>query len=384
MLKIKYFNGQLSQGFVALFSGRMIQFASMGLIGLFLPIFLFLKFDFNVIYVYLFYLVGHLVYALVLPYGARFLNRIGIKKSLQISVVFDSAFYVFVYFIDRNPVLFITLSLVSIVLARLFFWIPYQTEFAKFTNRGERGKEYSLMEATKAFLDVLMPVASGLLIVFFGFKSVFLISIILLLSSSIPFLTLVNTDEKFSWGYLETFKNFFSKANRNIVLANLANGAENVVGVIIWPIFIWEILKGNYFAVGSLSSLIVLVTIILQLSVGKYTDLLDKRRMIRFGSFLYAAGWLLKMFVLTAFQIFLAGTYHSLVQVFKNTPFDVLNYQLMADHGHYVDEYTVIKELAIQFGKVLMLVFAIIITLLFGMSWTFALAALASLFINLL
>ena len=384
MLKLNYFNGRLSQGFVALFSGRMIQFASMGLIGLFLPIFLFLKFDYNVIHVYLFSLVGHLAYALILPYGARFLNRIGLKKSLQISVFFDAAFYIFIYFIDRNPVLFISLSLVSIVLARLFFWIPYHTEFAKFTKRDDRGKEYSLMEATKGFLDVLMPLAAGLLIGFFGFKSVFLISIALLLSSSIPFLALADADEKFSWGYLETFKNFFSKENRKIVLANMANGAENVVGVIIWPIFIWEILNGNYFAVGSLSSLIVLVTIILQLSVGKYTDLLDKRKMIRFGSFLYAAGWLLKMFVLTAFQIFLAGTYHSLVQIFKNTPFDVLNYQLMADHGHYVDEYTVIKELAIQFGKVLMLIFAIIITLLFGMSWTFALAALASLFINLL
>lgn len=384
MLKINYFNGQLSQGFVALFSGRMIQFAALGLIGLFLPIFLFLKFDYNVIYVYLFYLVGHLAYALILPYGARFLNKIGLKKSLQVSVFFDSAFYIFIYFIDRNPVLFITLSMVSIVLARLFFWLPYHTEFAKFTKRDDRGKEYSLMEATKGFLDILMPVAAGILIGVFGFKSVFLISIILMLSSSIPFLTLEDTDEKFSWGYIETFRNFFSKENRKVVLANLANGAENIVGIIIWPIFIWEILKGNYFAVGSLSSLIVLVTIILQLTVGKYTDLFDKRRMIRYGSFLYAGGWLVKMFVLTAFQIFLAGTYHNLVQIFKNTPFDVLNYQLMADHGHYVDEYTVLKEIAVQLGKVLMLVFAIVITLLFGMSWTFALAALASLFINLL
>jgi len=57
---------------------------------------------------------------------------------------------------------------------------------------------------------------------------------------------------------------------------------------------------------------------------------------------------------------------------------------MMADQGHYVDEYTVIKEMAVNFGKTLILAFAILIALNFGLNWTFILAALASLLVNFL
>ena len=43
------------------------------------------------------------------------------------------------------------------------------------------------------------------------------------------------------------------------------------------------------------------------------------------------------------------STYHN-CRVFAKTPFDALNYDIAADHGHYVDEYTVIREMAIAIG----------------------------------
>lgn len=380
----KYFNEKLPSGFVALYSGRMIQFVALGLIGLFLPIYLLTKFDLNITYVFLYYLVGHLLYALILPLGARGINKIGFRRALRWSVLFDSLFYVFVFLIDTNRILYTALSLASLIMARILFWLPYHTEFAVMTNNRERGKELGLMYATKSVLDIIMPVAAGILITFFGFKFVFPISIIIMLTSVIPFMALESTHEKFSWKYLETWKHYFSKNNRKIVLANMANGAENVVGIVIWPIFIWQILKGSYFAVGSISSLIVLISVILQLTTGKVCDSMDKRKILHWGTFLYALGWVAKIFVLTAFQIFIVGTYHSLVLIFKDTPFDVINYELNADHGHYVDEYTVLKELAIQLGKVIMLIFTILVASNLGLNWTFALAAIASLFINLL
>ena len=384
MFKLKYFQNNLSPGFVALFSGRMIQFAAGGLVGLFLPIFLLTKLNYQVEYVFFYYLAGHLAYALLLPIGAQFLNKIGLRRSLQISVILDGAFYACFFLVDKNPGLFLVLSIIILTLARLLFWLPFHTDFAKFTNKADRGKEVSLMWATRSFLSVVMPIAAGFLIVYFGFNLVFLIAIILYLLAGIPFLTLPRTKERFSWGVGETFKKFFSKENRKLVLANMANGAENCVGIIIWPIFIWQLVNENYLEVGILSSLIIFVAIILQLIVGKYTDIFDKRKMLRWSSVFYAIGWLVKIFVLTAFHVFIAGAYHMFAKIFKDTPFDTLNYEIMADQGHLVDEYTVLKEIAIQTGRILMLIFAIIVALNFGLNWTFALAALASLFITLL
>lgn len=384
MFKVNYFNNHLSPGFVSLFSGRMFQFIGSSLLGLFLPIYLLTVFDLRVEMVLYFFLISHIIYLLFCPLGARLINHIGLNNSLRASVFLFAGYYLFLSFIEYDIFVFTALALIILTFARSFFWVPYHTDLAIFTDKSDRGKSIGVLWATSTFLGVIMPVISGFLIGSFGYKFVFILAIIIYLCAFIPLLTLPKTQETYSWKYWETFKHFFSRKNRKLVLANMANGAENEVGIVIWPIFVWQLLEGNYLAVGAISSLIVFGTIVIQLSVGKYTDKLDKRKMIHWGSFFYAVGWLAKVFVLSAMQIFVVGTYHSFAQIFKDTPFDTLNYELLADQGHYVDEFTVLKEIAVQLGKILMLVFAILILSGLGINWIFALAALASLFINLL
>ncbi len=382
--KLHYFNNNLTQGFTALFSGRMIQFTANLLLGLFLPIFFLTKFNYKVSYVFLYYLIGSFIYVLVLPWGAQVLNKIGLRRSLRASVFLVSLFYASLFLADNYLILFIILSLLMFTLYRVTFWYPFHIDFAKFTKKEDRGKNVSLIWASYSFLSIIMPLISGWLIGMYGFDIVIIIVIVVYMSSYIPFLTLPRTKERFSWSYRETLKQFFSRKNRTLVIAHIANGAESAVTMVIWPIFIWQLLEGNFFNVGAVSSLIVLVAVILQLAAGKYADIFSKRKILHWGSVFYALGWIMKIYVLTAFHIFAAGAYHSFARIFKDTPFDALNYEIMADHGHYIDEYTVIKEMAVHLGKTLILIFAILIAFNFGINWTFALAALASLFINLL
>ena len=157
-----------------------------------------------------------------------------------------------------------------------------------------------------------------------------------------------------------------------------------MVGYAIWPIFIWQLLDGNYFEIGVLSALIVLVSLVLQVITGKMLDNKNKKTILHWGTVFYAFGWIFKIFVLTSFQIFVVGAYHSLAAIFKNTSFDTLSYEYLADNGHYIDEYTVLREMAIQVGRVLMLLFAIFVAINFGIACTFVLAALASLFVNVI
>ncbi len=383
-MNLHYFDHHLSRGFVALFSGRMIIFVANELIGLFLPIFLLIRLGERAENVFLYFLVGYLIYLFVLPLGAQLLNKVGLRRSLRISVFLVAAFYLSLFFLEKNVVVFVPLSLFLLTIYRIFFWVPYHTDFAKFTNAHDRGREVSLIWATKSVLSVVMPVIAGFLIWQYGFNIVFIMAILIYMAAYIPFLALPRTRERYSWGYFQTIKKFFAKKNRKIILANIANGAENKVGFVIWPIFMFQVFEGNYLEVGAVSSFIILISIILQMFAGKYTDLMDKRKMLHWGSVFYALGWAAKIFVLTAFQVFVVGAYHSLSKIFKNTPFDTLNYEIMADHGHYVDEYTVLKEMAMSLGGVLVMIFAIVVSLNFGLNWTFALAALASVFVNVL
>lgn len=371
-------------GFHAILTHQLIQTVGNGLLGIFVPIFFLMKFSGRIDHVLLVFLAGFSLYALSVPVGAIFLNRLGIRRSLRFSLVFECAMYAALFFYDASPALMLGLFLFSQLLMRVLFWVPFHVDLAKFTVKCERGRKISTISALQMLIEVVMPIVSGYILATYGFGVAFILAIIVYAISSFPFALLPETYEKFTWSLADTYRKFFAAENRKLVLANFAYGMENGVGGIIWPIFIWQILRGNFLQVGAISSAIVFITMLFQLTVGRYADVLNKRTMLHFGTFLYALGWLAKIFVLTAFQVFIVGIYHNFTSILKDTPFTVLNYDLLADCGHYIDEYTVLKEMAIQLGKVAMLLLALVLVSTLGLNWTFAIAAIASLLINIL
>jgi hypothetical protein len=66
------------------------------------------------------------------------------------------------------------------------------------------------------------------------------------------------------------------------------------------------------------------------------------------------------------------------------TPFTTLMYEQAADRGHYVDEYTVLREMAAMIGRVLMIVLVLILLSFVGLNFAFVLAAIATLLFSIL
>ena len=385
-LEKKYFDRPLSQGFVCLYTGKTIVMIASAMLGIFLPIFLYELFKQNFQMVVIYYGLGYFFYGVFVSIGGKFLNKFGFRRSLRVSVLFGALFYITFYFIDQdNWKYLIILSLFIIVLYRLFYWLPYHVDFAKFTSRKDRGRQVSMLNATRLIFGIFIPLIAGFVIMRFGFDVLFVIAIILYFVSGIPYLTIPHTRERFSWTWKQTWQEFFSKKRRKINLAYVADGAENIIGVVVWPIFIYQLLNGNYFQVGAISTLIIGITVIIQLILGKYIDVeSSQEKVLKWGSFFYSIGWIIKIFISTAFQIFVVGTYHGIASIFLRTPFDALTYEIAADQEHYVDEFTVLHEMALQLGRSLMIILVILISLYFAIQWVFILAALATIVFNLL
>jgi MFS family permease len=379
-----YLKSELSSGVVSLYMNRVILQVANGMLGLFLPVFLYLSFDQNINYVIYYFMVGHIIYFFTCSIGAKIMSKINLKRTLIISIPFLALYYVCLYFFESNIVLFTIASLFFLTMYRMFYWVPYHTDFAEFTDKRNRGKQISFLASIASLVSIAVPFAGGFILDRFDFQVLFIIVIMLIIISIIPFFLIRTVHEKYSFGYWETFKRLFHKKNRRSLLAYGADGAENAVGVVLWPIFIWQILEGNYLTIGLISSIVVIVTIVIRLIMGKYTDKVKKKKLMRAGSILYAAGWIFKTFVTTGFQIFIASTYHNFATVVMRTPFDALMYEKAADSGHYVDEYSVMREMSINLGRVLMFCLMLIIIAFGGMNLAFPLAALISLFINVL
>jgi YQGE family putative transporter len=376
---------KLSFDVLALFSNQLIWGFATGMVGLFLPIFLFEKFNRSVQNVLIFYIISFTLFGLLVPIGARIMSKVGLKRTLIISIPCLIGYYLGLYFFDNfESLIFLASALITITLFRILYWIPYHVDFAEFMNPRGRGKKIAFLASLSFLAGILAPFIAGFVINKFGFNILFIVAIAIIAISIFPLFFIRPNPEKYSYSYFQTFKELLTKKNRKIFLAYGADGAETVIAVTIWPIFIFEILKENYIAVGVISAAIVLVTILLQLTIGSLTDKMRKRSLIRTGSALYALGWIIKMFIQTGFQIFIVSSYQSLVGIVKGIPFTTLIYEQMADRGHYIDEYTVLREVSLNTGRVLMLTLCFILLGFVGLTWTFLLAAIASLFINIL
>jgi len=376
---------KISSDVLFLFSNQLIWGFAVSMVGLFLPIFLFERFNRSIQDVLIFYIISFVLFGLFVPIGARIMSRVGLKKTMIISIPCLIGYYLGLYYFNNlEHILFLTSALIAITLFRILYWIPYHVDFAEFMTPRGRGRKIAFLASLSFLAGILAPFIAGFVINKFGFGALFIIAIVIISFSIFPLFLIKSNSEKYSYGYFQTFKELLSKRNRRIFLAYSADGAETVIAVTIWPIFIFEILKENYIAVGIISAAVVFITVLLQLIVGRLTDKMRKRALIKTGSALYAIGWVIKMFIQTSFQIFIVSTYQSLVGVIKGIPFTTLIYEQMADRGHYVDEYTVLREVSLNTGRVFMLILCFILLGFVTLPWTFLLAAIASLFINML
>jgi MFS family permease len=379
-----YLKEKLRPGLVSLYSNRIILQLAIGILGLFFPILLFKFFNYDIRKVILYYIISFILCALFLPLGAMIMTKIGLKKSIFAGTFFYLCYFISLYFVNNNYSTAIYLTVLFITLFRILYWIPYHTNFAQFTNKRSRGKELAFLISIASILTTILPVASGFVIQNFGFNILFFCSTLITITSFVPLLFLKTVNEKYCYTYLQTFKELFRKENRRMLYAYIGDGAETIVGYVIWPIFIFELLKGNFLSVGIVSSLVIFFSIIFRLFMGELSDKKPKRQLIKIGSVLYSFGWIAKFFVHSFFQIFIINTYHNFVLIIRKTPFTSLMYEQAADRGHYVDEYTVLREISLCIGRILMLILILFIFHFTSLNYAFILAALASLLINLL
>lgn len=387
LIPARFEKGMEADGFLRLFvSKRLIQGAATAILSVFLPIFLYEVSGGLFIIVGAYYAAASLLYVLFLAPGMKAVNKIGFSHALILGGVFSVILNVFLFFINEaNLPILLPFILISIVGYWIFHWVPFHVDFALFTTHKSRSRQVSLSLATTAFMGVLGPLLAGFIITTAGYKALFGFAIVLLTAATISYALVPETNTHFSWSLKKTWREFFNRDHRNIVVGEFASGAETVVNLIVWPIFLYEILSGDLLEIGAVSTVVVAVTIVVQLFMGKYLDQHNGslKNTLKVGSGLYAVGWIIKIFVLSTLQVFLIGLYHNVVRIFTRTPFVSIMYDMSAEQGKYVDEFTVLREMAQHLGRASSLIAIAFLSIFIPIAWTFVIAAAASIALNL-
>ncbi len=194
-----YYKKFLGNKYNELVTADSLRSIALSMISLFIPIYLYeLGISVRIIALYLaLMLIFNYLAHLVLVRSLFF--RLGVKKVLIVSYVFNIFFYIILYG-GRNLMGYITepgfLALIGIIFAvtDTFYWIGHHVFFVCSTELKGNGKKVGLLSALPALFGIIGPLLGGFFITDFGFRFVFLISTIILFFASVVLLFSANVD----------------------------------------------------------------------------------------------------------------------------------------------------------------------------------------------
>lgn len=379
-----YFTGKVSQNLTYLYISRSIVYFSNGFFSMFFPIFLYTTFEENLTSLLLFYFIGAILCIILYPFSTKHIEKFNLKNSLFIATIANVLFLLTMSVTTTENIHnMIIVAMIFLTIFRMFYWLPYHTVFTRFSDQENRMREVSTFMATMHIISIITPLIAGVIIAKTSYQTLFITGLCVYACSLIPLISLSDVYEKYSWTYTETWKNLFAKKYRPAMIAYFADGIESGVGIVIWPIFVYSILNGDYVSIGAISAATISITVLLELFIGKYADKKkNKKEILKVNSILYALGWVAKIFIITGFHIFIIDAYHKITNALSKGTLEAITYDISADQGHYVDEFTVLKELALNSGRALLYGSTIIIASFVSIEWTFLIAAIATLSVN--
>jgi len=331
-----------------LYLAMALRGLALSMVGIFIPLYLYYELAFPLKDVFVFYIITSVFFAIFTPVAAKFSNKIGFKYCILISSFFHITFFGLLLFLD---ILHPSLTLLAIVLgiSQAFFWFSFHADFAKNSDHIHRGREVSLWFAFSSVSAILGPFIGGLVLSIpeLGFNWLFVFASFVLLSSAIP-LFFFKKDKTRSF----SFKNIFSKIKLKEAIAFIGNGMEGVASFVLWPLFIFVIIK-KYFLMGSLASVVSIFMIVFTVGVGKLTDGIKKRKIMRIGVIISVLSWLVRGFVKTISQVFTVTSIGASGSTLTNVPFSALTYDKIKKNN--LIEFLILREVCLCVGRILVL-----------------------------
>lgn len=318
------------------------QFA-LGMIFIFEPIYLFLYFGKSLPLTLLFFALIHGLFGLLAVYGGKIMAKIGFDRAMLISHFFFFGYYLSLFFLYK-AFFFLVLAIILKSLGMTFYWPSFHTDFARFSERDHRGQEVGELNVASSTLAFFSPIVGGLILTAFNYQILFIIVLIVLLTSSIPLFLSKEKQEVYTDTYEKAWQRIFKKENRKTSLAFAAQGIETGINAYLWPLFMF-VLAIQYSAMGGITSFALGISLLFALYIGKITDTMNRAKLLNIGSVLTSISWFIKYFVVSPFGAFLAQTFYRISKTSASIPFRTILYERAALQKREADEFIIYREI---------------------------------------
>lgn len=374
IFRFHHFDKELSE----LYISHTIRRFAVAMICIFEPVYLFLYFNKSFSAVLFYFASIALLYGFFVPFGAKIMVKLGLKKAMLWSVPFIFLYYAVLWQIKALSFFFIAAILLKFVYA-LFYWPAYHVDVARFSKKEFRGEQIGASVVVYNLASVIAPFVGGLIVFKLGFPVLFIVVLILLLVSVVPLFFTEEIREIYHDSYERAFKQIFTRKFYNEAVSFAAYGFDAGVSMFVWPIFMF-ILAINYESMGFITSGALFLSLIFTLYIGKIADRLSRRRLLKFGSILNAAAWFVKVFIKTPFDAFLAHTIFRIAFVSTSIPFRTIMYDKASEDRNFLDRFIVFREMSHNLGRATMFIILGAVFLFVSVSKIYLIFPLAAVF----
>ena len=331
----------------ALYISFTLRFLSTSLVSVFIPIYI-LKLTGDFLYVLWFWaFFSFLVVLFSIPLGFV-VSKLGFRWSVfAASFLLAAEFYLFSV-LDKNPALLYVIAVFEAA-KLLLFWIPYHLIFIEDGSDKHFGQQVSIVGVIGRLVSAVTPLFGGFIIAGSGFPTLFYVALVLILVSSLPLFAMPHHPHEQFPGWRHILGKTFTSGYRNMFFAFWGVRSAALVTAIVWPIFLFGIVGESYQKVGLITSAVLLVSAVTIFESGRASDKIGKRRVLRIGSWVNGAVWLVKAFVQTPIQAFVVDSFNKLVSGFQGVPFQALTYHKALQRKHPL-EFMIRREIFLHLG----------------------------------
>lgn len=349
------------KGLSGIYLNTAIRDLAFGVLGILIPIYIY-QTTHSLITTVLFYLIYRLTTLITLYPSTKLIEKIGPDLSMLLSSFLAAFYLTFLSMISDFPQ-FIWISPIVGGLQLSLHWLPYHTAFSNVAWEHNLSKNITNASGLSQIARAFAPFVGGIIAVQFGFPSLLLASVLLLIVSSLPvFFDEYNTKEKVL-PLKKLFKEQLKPGKKLFNLSLFFQGFRTAIDSVIWPLIIYFAIP-NFRTIGGITTITLLTSILTLRWIGK--------NLKHFKIYSFVNGNIARSFVwfiraITNFPLIIALTdpIYQFATLFVDIPRTILIYQ----YGKREKlNFFAQREAALTIGQISSLALVIFI-LKAGLSW---------------
>lgn len=385
--KLVHLRSNTSDGITAIYVNTALRTLALALIGIFLPVFLFLEtqkvFGEGVVIglygIVAYYFIQRLITTFFLVPASKVIARAGFRWSVIIANVLLIILLGLFSVADK---VFWILPVAAIVhgFQSPLYWLAYRSLFAEEGTSSHLGEKVSASAIIGRIAGISGPILGGVIITVWGFPALFIVALVIVVFSGIPFFFMHHHKQKVAPTFSSVVHWLRVKKHRNEEISFIGRHIDDTITALFWPVFMF-MAAGTYERQGLAASLGLISGTAVVYLAGRIFDKKHSLRFFKMGVIGTSLMWLFKGFARSLGQLVIVEVGTSVVSPFYWVTYDSLLYERARDKGEDVLTFMVSRMFVVSVAVFLVLGFVVITAAFPWRFWAlWGLAALGVLF----